>query len=86
MSRIIKFRAWDNVHKLITPVDWVSGGWDEAVVNKTNERFTIMQFTGLYDINNTEIYEGDLLNIGLDIFGFIKNKNEFVTYEVRVVG
>lgn len=45
------------------------------------------QFTGLLDIEDNEIYEGDLLNIGSNGFGFITNeKDEKISYEVKGEG
>lgn len=44
----------------------------------------LMQYVGLKDIINQDVYECDYLNIGTRDFGFLKNdKGENVKYEVR---
>ena len=56
--RIIKFRTWDNV-------DYMSKPFDLKDIQFNAIQFTdnvkIMQFTGLYDVNGKEIYEGDII-------------------------
>ena len=78
MKREIKFRAWDNRNKkmlkvagveLISGREIVSVGTllpDEVVYGKVNgSNLSLMQYTGLKDKNGREIYEGDVLDIGL---------------------
>ena len=60
--REIKFRAWDGEGfykwehlRLVSPVEW-------------GNDLILQQFTGLYDKNGKEIYEGDILKLSLPKF------------------
>lgn len=70
--REIKFRAWGKKERLYLPIleinafNWYVRTYDNKYPAQEIE---LEQFTGLYDNNGNEIYEGDIVKI-VGLFGF----------------
>jgi uncharacterized phage protein (TIGR01671 family) len=72
--REIKFRAWDGKTMFFNVL---AGGYEDTVPSVhiaskgwvNVDPYNLMQFTGLLDKNNKEIYEGDILDLGQTVNG-----------------
>lgn len=84
--REIKFRAWDETEKHMY-------NWENLLNQNLKNIFTIpeqcgyniMQYTGLHDKNNKEIYEGDVLQIDVDK-AWVRWNNKYGYFQLVPIG
>lgn len=82
--RQIKFRAWDYYDKKMVDMPINHSGYtlNEVFENVVDEdRYGLMQFTGLLDKNGKEIYEGDIVEHNL-LLSEVRWSDEWGTWEV----
>ena len=74
--REIKFRVWDDIQNKMLSSDYLAEYWGFSTLINTRER--LMQFTGLLDKNEIEIYEGDILSEKWRVEVFFKDGSFWV--------
>lgn len=90
--REIKFRAWHDGGKYPNEACMLFAGDDYGTTHSLDcckylmegQPVTLMQFTGLYDKNGAEIFEGDLLDFDEGVWGGAF-KPEVVTMD-KIIG
>lgn len=76
MNREIKFRVWDIGLRM-----WINNigmKKDNTLTSGTEKRFHVMQKTGLKDLNEIDIYEGDIVQCGYGIGEVIYHLGAFM--------
>ena len=80
--REIKFRVWDNIYEIMMKLSEVNTySTIDIISNVFKDSLNVMQFTGLFDKQGVEIYEGDILARVFDDY----DKPCIVSYEEGIL-
>lgn len=87
---IPKFRAWDKLGKIMLPVGDIDTSYKLVYLEEDNgyrcerdfDEIELMQFTGLKDKNDKEIFEGDIVKFTItNGFDYVVDEYGVVTYK-----
>ena len=87
MKRKIKFRAWHQARKEMRMNAESAYDSDVDCFGDfiENDQYIVMQFTGITDITGREVYEGDVINIGVLRSGYGRHEQVMIGERLEVV-